>query len=377
MKLNKSMAKKSRIRIFGKGLLLSIHLILVLLLLYPQFFMPLSFIWVNGFLSLLAPYIIVLHLLFLFIWLIAKPILSLISVLTLGIAYPTILVLFAWHPGTPFAQKKKDNSLRITSFNVKEFNGNTPQPIGHKLRTEDIAASIQKWDPDVICLQEYNTKELKNDIANHATYFDQKYPYSFFSKDHQINTANYFAGNIIYSKYKILYAERVPFSNQESLIFVDLLKGDDTVRVFTTHLASFKFKQNDFEAIDDAVDANKAALKAKYGVIRKMKNAFMIRAVQASIIQAQLDKSPYPAIITGDFNDVPSSYTYKLIKGEMQDAFLAKGFGIGATYMNLSPTLRIDYIMADNKWQVKGWESLDENLSDHHMIMADLQLLKN
>lgn len=377
MKLNKSMAKKSRIRIFGKGLLLSIHLILVLLLLYPQFFMPLRFIWVNGFLSLLAPYIIVLHLLFLFIWLIAKPILSLISVLTLGIAYPTILVLFAWHPGTPFAQKKKNNSLRITSFNVKEFNGNTPQPIGHKLRTEDIAASIQKWDPDVICLQEYNTKELKNDIANHATYFDQKYPYSFFSKDHQINTANYFAGNIIYSKYKILYAERVPFSNQESLIFVDLLKGDDTVRVFTTHLASFKFKQNDFEAIDDAVDANKAALKAKYGVMRKMKNAFMIRAVQASIIQAQLDKSPYPAIITGDFNDVPSSYTYKLIKGEMQDAFLAKGFGIGATYMNLSPTLRIDYIMADNKWQVKGWESLDENLSDHHMIMADLQLLKN
>jgi endonuclease/exonuclease/phosphatase family metal-dependent hydrolase len=111
--------------------------------------------------------------------------------------------------------------------------------------------------------------------------------------------------------------------------------------------------------------------------MRKMKNAFMIRAVQASNIQAQLAKSPYPTIITGDFNDVPSSYTYKLIKGDMQDAFLAKGFGIGATYMNLSPTLRIDYIMADNKWQVKGWESLDENLSDHHMIMADLHLVKN
>ena len=375
--IESSMAKKSRIRIFGKGLLLSVHLFLVLLLLYPQFFMPLGWIWVNGFLSLLAPYIIVLHLLFLFIWLIAKPILSLISVATLVIAYPTILVLFAWHPGTPFSQQKKDNSLRIISFNVKEFNGNTPQPIGHKLRTEDIAASIQKWDPDIICLQEYNTKELKNDIANHATYFDQKYPYSFFSKDHQINEANYFAGNIIYSKYKILYAERVPFTNQESLIYVDLLKGDDTIRVFTTHLASFKFKQNDFEAIDDAADANKEALKAKYGVMRKMKNAFMIRAVQASNIEAQLAKSPYPTIITGDFNDVPSSYTYKLIKGDMQDAFLAKGFGIGATYMNLSPTLRIDYIMADKNWQVKAWESLDENLSDHHMIMADLHLLKN
>ena len=88
---------------------------------------------------------------------------------------------------------------------------------------------IQKWDPDIICMQEYNTKELINDIANHATYFDEKYPYSFFSKDHQIYEANYFAGNIIYSKYKILYAERVPFTNQESLIYVDLLKGDDTI----------------------------------------------------------------------------------------------------------------------------------------------------
>ena len=142
-------------------------------------------------------------------------------------------------------------------------------------------------------------------------------------------------------------------------------------------MASFKFKQNDFEAIDDATDANEAAIKAKYGVMRKMKNAFMVRAVQAATIQAQLAKSPYPSLITGDFNDVPSSYTYKQIKGEMQDAFLEKGFGIGATYMNISSTLRIDYIMADKRWQVKGWESLDENLSDHHMIMADLHLIKN
>ena len=128
------------------------------------------------------------------------------------------------------------------------------------LKAIEKVREAAKKGANIICLQEYNTKELKNDIANHATYFDQKYPYSFFSKDHQINEANYFAGNIIYSKYKILYAERVPFTNQESLIYVDLLKGDDTIRVFTTHLASFKFKQNDFEAIDDAVDANKAAL---------------------------------------------------------------------------------------------------------------------
>ena len=253
------MNKKSRIRLIGKKIFLIVQLLLTFLFLYPLFIKPLPLIWINGFLGLLAPYIVIAQLLLFIFWLLAKPSLSLIPLFTLAIGWETIFSLVAWHPGMNMAQKKKDNICRVISWNVKGFNGNQATST-LKLRTQDIAYSIQKWDPDIICLQEYNTKELKNDIANHATYFDQKYPYSFFSKDHQINEANYFAGNIIYSKYKILYAERVPFTNQESLIYVDLLKGDDTIRVFTTHLASFKFKQNDFEAIDDAVDANKAAL---------------------------------------------------------------------------------------------------------------------
>jgi endonuclease/exonuclease/phosphatase family metal-dependent hydrolase len=56
---------------------------------------------------------------------------------------------------------------------------------------------------------------------------------------------------------------------------------------------------------------------------------------------------------------------------------LKKGFGIGLTFMGLSPTLRIDYILADDRWDIKAWESVDENLSDHHMILSDLLLKKN
>lgn len=369
------MAKKSSFRIVIKRLLLLGNLFISFCFLYPIFFNIVPLIWMNGFLGLITPYLIVLEVLFLFLWLIAKPVFSFISLITLILGFQTIQVLFAWHPGTPFAQKKKENTLRITSWNVKAFNGNTVNPLGHKLRTEDIAFSIQKWDPDIVCLQEYNTKERPNDIANHTAYFSKKYPYSFFSKDHQINGVAYFAGCIIYAKYKILKAERIPYLNQESLIYVDLLKGDDTIRVFTTHLLSYKLKQPDFEAIDETT-ANKASLKAKWVVLKKMKKAFVERAVQANLIQEQLEKSPYPTLITGDFNDVPSSYTYYTVSRNMQDAFLKKGFGIGATYLTLSPTLRIDYILANNQWEVKAYESVDENLSDHHMIMADLQLIK-
>jgi len=161
------------------------------------------------------------------------------------------------------------------------------------------------------------------------------------------------------------------------LIYVDLLRGDDTIRVFTTHLASYRFKQNDFIALEATAQANSIDISGKKGVLRKMRTAFVERAVQAQIVKKYLDESPYPSIITGDFNDVPSSYTYKTIRGDWSDSFLEKGFGIGASYLGISPTLRIDYILSNASWKTKGWESLDENLSDHHMIMADLQLIKN
>jgi endonuclease/exonuclease/phosphatase family metal-dependent hydrolase len=238
-----------------------------------------------------------------------------------------------------------------------------------KLRTQDIAYSIQKWNPDIICMQEYNTNERAQDIANHAQYFEKNYPYSFYSKDYQNIQSAYYSGCIIYSKYKIIHAERIAFTNKESIIAATIKKGDDTIQVYTTHLASFRFKQNDFEAIDDAT-------KNKWGVIRKMKNAFEERALQAATVKTVIGKSNYPAIITGDFNDVPNSYTYEKIATGWKDAFLEKGFGMGVSFLGLSPTLRIDYILTSPSWEVKAWDQIDENLSDHHMLMADLLLKK-
>lgn len=369
------MAKKSRARIIVKKSLLVINILTSLLLLYPLFIAPLPFIWINGFLGLIAPYLVALNIVFLIFWLIAKPLISLVSIISLLLAWKLLFVLFAWHPGSAFSEKKKENSLRIMSWNVKGFNGvQTTSPI--KIRTEEIAYSILKWDPDIICMQEYNTNERPNDIANHANYFTKKYPHSFFSKDYSSPQNDYFLGCIIYSKYKIIHAERIPYTNKESLIYATLLKGDDTIRVYTTHLASYRLRHDDFEAIDNATPTKKKDLKAKWTVIRKMKHAFVERGVQAELVREHISASPYPTIITGDFNDVPSSFTYRTIKGDWQDAFLKKGLGIGATYTDLSPTLRIDYILANQYWEVRAWESVDENLSDHHMILADLILKK-
>ncbi|MFY7898724.1 MAG: endonuclease/exonuclease/phosphatase family protein [Chitinophagaceae bacterium] len=107
-----------------------------------------------------------------------------------------------------------------------------------------------------------------------------------------------------------------------------------------------------------------------------MKPAFKRRAVQADIIKTELIASPHPSVICGDFNDVPNSYTYFTIKGNKQDAFLKKDFGIGRTFIALAPTLRIDYILVDNTFNVAQFDMVDEGLSDHIMLVSDIRLLK-
>jgi endonuclease/exonuclease/phosphatase family metal-dependent hydrolase len=92
------------------------------------------------------------------------------------------------------------------------------------------------------------------------------------------------------------------------------------------------------------------------------------------MVKDVLAVSPHPILFCGDLNDIPNSYTYRTIKGNMQDAFLKKGFGIGRTYSGLSPTLRIDYIFADKNFRIKQFNRIVKNLSDHYMLVADVEL---
>ena len=98
-------------------------------------------------------------------------------------------------------------------------------------------------------------------------------------------------------------------------------------------------------------NAEDSMLQASRSLAKKLKDALGLRGYQADTVRRQLDASPYPYIICGDFNDVPNSYTYFHIRGNLQDAFIAKSFGIGRSYIHISPTLRIDYILPSKEFQ--------------------------
>jgi endonuclease/exonuclease/phosphatase family metal-dependent hydrolase len=324
--------------------------------------------WITGFSGLAVPYLILILVFFIIFWLIVYPRWALLPLLTLCIGWQQLAVVFAWHPGAGFSKRKVQNTLRIVNWNVQSFNGLSNSKEAKKLAPSELSSSVLKYEPDVICMQEFNTADDADNIA----LFKKQYPYYYFSRDYERDGGHYRSGCIIFSKYPMIDSGRIRYPVAESLIYADLVKGPDTLRVYTTHLQSFKFKPEDYSDIEKIRSQENGNLAASRSLMRKMKLAFARRGTQANMVREEVDKSPYPVILCGDFNDVPNSYAYFHIKGNRQDAFLRKGFAVGRTFISLAPTLRIDYILASPRFEIKQFDMIDENLSDHLMLVSDI-----
>jgi endonuclease/exonuclease/phosphatase family metal-dependent hydrolase len=75
--------------------------------------------------------------------------------------------------------------------------------------------------------------------------------------------------------------------------------------------------------------------------------------------------------VCGDFNDTPISYTYSTIKEKLADAFKESGIGIGNSYVGI-PSLRIDYILHDKKFNSYNYKKNKYELSDHFPISCSI-----
>jgi endonuclease/exonuclease/phosphatase family metal-dependent hydrolase len=233
-----------------------------------------------------------------------------------------------------------------------------------------------------MCFQEFFEPHNARGFLENIPYIshDLDYPYYFFSPDYRGGNGMYQTGVILFSRFPILHTDQIKYSSPdstrstESLIFADLDVNGRTVRVFTTHLQSVLFRSKDFRDFEIIRNVEDSMLEASKSIAKKLKRAYSLRSSQADRVRTELDRSPYPLIICGDFNDVPNSYTYFKIRGNRKDAFIDKGSGIGRTYVHLSPTLRIDYILADKQFKVAQVGKFPLPYSDHHPLVTDLIL---
>jgi hypothetical protein len=116
---------KSVLRKFTKTVLIFINLIISLFFLLAcltPYVNPSNW-WIVGFLGLIVPYLVLALIFFIIIWLMAKPFMAFIPLITLIIGWQQIFAMFALHPGNGFGKRRHDNIVRIVDWNVQSFNG--------------------------------------------------------------------------------------------------------------------------------------------------------------------------------------------------------------------------------------------------------------
>ncbi len=342
-------------------------------------YLDLSVWWMTGFLAIGFPYLAILLFFCMLFWLIIKPKYAIPFFVIFLVGFKQLQVVMAINrTSAAYRTEVQPNQIRIANWNIRSFEGLVSRDKKRFIRN-DVTDCIQGTKADVICLQEFNHSYTKGQQSNNLALFTKIYPYYYFARDFKKGNGVYVSGSIIFSKYPIVDSGKVVFPGRysESIIYADIFNGNDTIRIYTTHLQSFRFNRADYEGMEQIRQSKEEAIDASVGLVQKMKAAFIKRGQQANIVRETIDESPYPSIICGDFNDVPNSYTYAHIKGNnRKDVFLSKGLGIGRTYIALAPTLRIDYIMPDNRFTIHQMDMVDEDLSDHIMLVADISLKK-
>ena len=335
--------------------------------------------WAISLLGLGFGLLVVTLIAFILFWLVIKPRFILLSLIPMLIGYKSISVFFGFHVAEKFNYQKEKTVLRVAHWNVARFTEwkrNNNRGSQTRLKMMD---QIKEQNADVLCMQEFYTSTDTTYYNNLAHLVKEiGYPYYYFAW--RGDGEQQWFGNAIFSRYPIIDSGKINYPGErypESLLHADILFGSDTIRVYTTHLASLRFQKRDYETIEEIKDRQRVELQSSRGIFGKIRNAMMKRKEQAEIIREVVSNDPFPTILTGDFNDVPNSYAYATVKNQkFTDVFLEEGFGIGRTFNAISPTLRIDYIFTTKDFRIRQFNRIVKNLSDHYMLVADVELTK-
>jgi endonuclease/exonuclease/phosphatase family metal-dependent hydrolase len=346
--------------------------------------------WFVGFTGLIFPYLfLALLIMMLFCVLFKRTRLAIAGLIAIVISIPSIGLIIGLHFSGSFTPTKDSTTLRVMSWNVRRFtpyNKDYFDPKNNNLK--DIIEEVVKYQPDVLCLQEFYTGPSKK--RKNLELFRDSLGYPYVSIENITNGgARSQSGTVIFSRFPFAktYVYQLPdayATAAEDPVAADILVGKDTIRVITFHLQSYGFLNRDYEDLYKIKNQEDQGLRASKNIFRKMQYAFSLRGVQSDMIKREVTRSPFPTVVCGDLNDVPNSYAYQTVRGNMKDAFLEKGAGLGKSFISgrskfltWLPTLRIDYIFTSSVFEVTQFRMVTRKLSDHRGLITDLKLPEN
>jgi endonuclease/exonuclease/phosphatase family metal-dependent hydrolase len=327
-----------------------------------------SFIALFG---LAYPLLLLINLFFVVFWLVLwkkKFLLSASAILAGYFIFANFLSL-----GAKASRPVPKKAIKIISYNVMLFdlynwtgNTSTRNKIFDRLRDESA---------DILCFQEFYKDDSREFNTLDTLVQLQKAKNYHAALDFTVK-GKYHYGVATFSSYPIVHKGIVKIVSEfdNACIYTDIKIGADTVRVYNLQLQSIHLSSIVYQNPLKSAATEERFNKDASNIIKLLRLAFIKRAPQAETISDHIRNCPYPTIVCGDFNDTPSSYTYRILKGPFVDAFLENGLGFGATYAGSIPFLRIDYILHSSAFSGHDFRVIPEKLSDHYPISCTLEL---
>ncbi len=312
--------------------------------------------WIFAFAGMAAPAIYVLNLIAALYWVVKWRGWFFLPALTMLFGVGLIPTFFkpelSRHHGEPPV-----GAVKVVSYNVEGFRGGGGE----------MTAFIESLEADILCVQEYESatadREKKIDSLIGL-------PFSVHSYSHQ-NSSGGGLGVAIFSRWRIIDSGEMHFARTtNSAMWVDVVNGKDTLRIFNCHLQSTSVSREDVAYVEDFVaEQNERHTR---NIASKLRRGFRMRANQVDSLAPLVRDSPYQTIVCGDFNDTPVSYAYTRIRGRLKDTFVEKGRGAPSTYRGLFDILRIDYIFHSRSMRTVGYEIPNGGSSDHRPVTAEI-----
>lgn len=345
-----------------------------LLLAYISVYISPEFFWPLAFLGLGFPFLLIANILFGIYWIAKKKRLFLLSIIVLLIGLKPISHIYQMNLSGDKNERAPQSQSEITilSYNVRIFNLIGSSEFGKDQK--QLLSLIRNNNPDIICFQEFYINDQKNFNLDTISSQLPNLPYSHIYWLSKGSSFKY--GIATFSKYPIVQKGRIDFGeSMNATIFSDILINKERIRIYNNHLQSIRFNRNNYQFISNQSRySDRRRLQEIQDISYRLRDAFIKRSRQAEKISASINRSVYPVVVCGDFNDTPISYTYHTISSGLNDAFVEAGSGIGITYKGKFPSYRIDYIFYDDAFNINEFEIMEKPLSDHYPVKVSVSI---
>ncbi|NDW12742.1 endonuclease [Bacteroides sp. 214] len=286
---------------------------------------------------------------------------------------PLVAVVFNWGfigsmVQNPYRERElpsSERTLNIATFNTGRFGKST----SNLRMTSFFMAENQV---DIICFQEFATfNDFPFDSVNKTIL--ASWPYRVIPKSEKQNILPL----AIYSRYPILDHKLITYPNTPNAsMWCDISVEGKTIRVFNNHLQTTNLNQSrrQYEKYYKGSNSIDTDMEFATNAGNLVQTNEIMRAYQAETIDRLIKESPYPVLVCGDFNSIPSTYIYRKMRGDLKDGFQTSGRGYAGTYRYFKGLMRIDYIFHSPSFNGIDYYSTKIDLgSDHNPVLMRVE----